>query len=389
MLSKAMLSLMADPTNGVIRRMFTEAEALRAAGKVVFDFTLGNPDTPPPAELNAAIAAHSSDNHGYMPNAGFDFARAEMAKKVGREQGLPLTKDEIVMSVGAAGGLNCIFKVLLNPGDEVVTAAPYFGEYKSYAANFGAKLTAIPTLSNSHLDVPALLNAVNERTKIILFNSPNNPTGAVYRRDELGELSRGLSEIAKKLGCEPYLVADEPYRAITYDGSQVAAIFPFYARAVVVSSFAKSHSVPGERIGYLAINPNDPAKAELSSALALATRVLGFVNAPAIMQRAVAESWDCPVDYSAYDRRRALIMSVLDEAGLEYNRPEGAFYVFVRVPKTFPGGDDLAFCDRLKEEGILCAPGVGFGQKGYFRVAFCVPEGVITASRAAFKRACQ
>lgn len=397
MISNAIKSLMNNKANGVIRKMFTEAQKMRSEGKTVYDFTLGNPDLQVPCELNDAIILHSKDNHGYMQNAGYDFARQAMADKTNFEQMKnedasnfnKITKDNIVMSVGAAGALNCIFKAIIDAGDEVIVMAPFFGEYARYAENVGGRLIVVKTKEDFHLDINAIKSVLTARTKIILLNSPNNPTGVVYTKSELVSLTSLLKDFYKDefLSCMPYIVLDEPYRAITYDNASVSAIFPLYERAIIATSFAKNLSIPGERIGYIAVN-NESGAQELVSAITLATRILGFVNAPALMQRVIADTWQVKVDYSRYENRRTLIMDILNDAGLEYVRPCGAFYIFPKVP-DWAGGDDMAFCEHLKKYGILCAPGVGFGMSGYFRIAYCVNEDTIKNSRDSWLMACK
>lgn len=399
-----MIALMNNPSNGVIRKMFTEAQSLRAAGRTVYDFTLGNPDLDAPRAFIDSLIKHSSDSHGYMPNAGYDFTRDAMAKKTNIEQSSAITAANVVMAVGAAGALNCIFRAVLDAGDEVIVPSPYFGEYKRYAENVNAKLIAVKTKDNFQLDISAIKNALSARTKIILLNSPNNPTGVIYSKDEIEQLCDTLKEVysdkngTRLLGVDknttsqyifnaPYIVLDEPYRAITFDKASVPAVFPLYERAIVATSFAKSFSIPGERLGYIAVNTSSEA-AQLVSALTLATRILGFVNAPALAQRAICDCWNAEVDYSRYATRRAYIMKILDDNNLKYVTPTGAFYIFPKIPDEY-NGDDMKFCEHLKDYGILCAPGSGFGAPGYFRIAYCVDETVILDSAAAWRAACR
>lgn len=242
------------------------------------------------------------------------------------------------------------------------------------------------TKADFSLDPQAIKALLTEKTAAVLINSPNNPTGRVYSEEDIKALAEVLNEHGKKCGRKPYLICDEPYRAITYDSRKVASAFPLYDSSIVVTSFAKNLSLPGERVGYICVNPACPDKDEVVAACIFCTRILGFVNAPGLQQRVVAETWNAPVDYSLYERRRNELMEILDEAGLEYVRPEGAFYLWCKVPEKFDG-DDMAFCDYLKKYLILCAPGTGFGGKGWFRMAYCVSEKSILDSKSAFVKA--
>lgn len=383
---------MTSKSAGVIRKMFEEGIKLKAkyGNDNVFDFSLGNPDLDPPEEVFKAIENAASlrekNVHGYMPNAGYPFARKAMAEKTQSEQGVKVTEDCVVMSVGAAGALNSLLKAILSDGDNVVVPAPYFSEYKHYVHNFGGNLVEVPTKEDFSLDVDSIKSALNEKTAAVLINSPNNPTGRVYSEEDIKALAHVLDEHAEKCGRKPYLICDEPYRAIIYDGKKVPSAFKFYDSAVVVTSFAKNLSLPGERIGYIAVNPACPDKDELVAACIFATRVLGYVNAPAIMQRVVAECWNAKVDYSLYEKRRNELMEVLDEAGIKHVVPEGAFYMWCKAPDSF-ADDDMAFCDYLKKYLILGAPGSGFGGKGWFRLSYCVSEKCILNSKKAFVKA--
>ena len=379
----------------VIRKMFEEGVQLKKQhGEAnVFDFSLGNPDLDPPAEVVQAIQDIAQDTrhgvHGYMPNAGYDDVREAMARKVSEEQGgEPISGKNVVMTVGAASALNCVFKAILSPDDEVIVPAPFFAEYRHYVHNYGGKLIEVSTKADFSLDVAALEAALSPKTAAVLINTPNNPTGKVYTEADILALTRALKAHGARCGRRPYLVCDEPYRAIVYDGVTVPPVFAHYDDSVIVSSFAKNLSLPGERIGYVAINPASEGNAEFVAACTFALRVLGCVNAPAFFQKVVARSWNAPCDYSRYEARRNLLMDVLKSAGIEYAQPEGAFYLFCKVPEAFDG-DDMAFCDHLKKYLILSAPGTGFGGKGWFRLAYCVSEQTITGSRAAFCAAMQ
>ncbi len=368
-----------------IRKMFEEGAKLKAqfGAENVFDFSLGNPDLPPPAQYGEAVqkivAAEGPGAHGYMANTGYPFVRAAVAVQVSREQGVSVGADELLMTVGAAGGLNVVMKALLDPGDEVLILAPFFVEYNFYVDNHGGVTKIVNTREDFSLDLAAIEAAIGERTKAIIINSPNNPTGQIYSASELA----GLAEILGRARQTIYLIADEPYRKIVYDGHTVPGVFPAYRNSLVVSSYSKDLSLPGERIGYIAVHPEIEGKAQLLGALALANRILGFVNAPALMQRVVAELQGVTVDTAIYTRRRELFCKVLAEAGYEFVPPKGAFYLF---PKS-PLADDAQFVGLLAEEKILGVPGRGFGMPGYFRLAFCVEDAVISRSAEAFKSA--
>ena len=384
-----MKSILENPANGVIRKMFEEGALLKKkyGEDNVYDFSIGNPDLDPPSEVVEAIEEIAADTspmcHGYMPNPGYMQARQAMAEKTSLEQGTAVPADCVIMSVGAAGAMNCVFKALLNDGDEVIVPAPYFAEYGHYCANHGGTLRPVPTKNDFSLDTDAIKAALTEKTAAVIINSPNNPTGRIYSREEIQALSAVLTAHGEKTGRYPYIVCDEPYRAITYGGKKVAPVFPEYRQAVVVTSFAKNLSVPGERIGYIAVNPASDDASEMVAACILATRILGFVNAPAFFQKVIARSWNARCDYSLYEKRCREIMEIMDYAGLQYAKPEGAFYLFVKVPEGW-NGDDMAFTEHLKKFNILCAPGTGFGGKGWFRISYCVAEKTILNSKEAF-----
>lgn len=392
MIARNMKSILENPANGVIRKMFEEGALLKKkyGEDNVYDFSIGNPDLDPPSEVVEAIEEIAADTspmcHGYMPNPGYMQARQAMAEKTSLEQGTAVPADCVIMSVGAAGAMNCVFKALLNVGDEVIVPAPYFAEYGHYCANHGGTLRPVPTKNDFSLDIDAIKAALTEKTAAVIINSPNNPTGRIYSREEIQALSAVLTAHCEKTGRYPYIVCDEPYRAITYGGKKIAPVFPEYRQAVVVTSFAKNLSVPGERIGYIAVNPASDDASEMVAACILATRILGFVNAPAFFQKVIARSWNARCDYSLYEKRCREIMEIMDYAGLQYAKPEGAFYLFVKVPEGW-NGDDMAFTEHLKKFNILCAPGTGFGGKGWFRISYCVAEKTILNSKEAFYKA--
>ncbi len=375
----------------MIRKMFEEGIALKKqfGEDAVFDFSLGNPDLEPPPQVLETIRelAHSAEQgtHGYMPNAGYPRARCAVAAKVSKEQGVPVAGSSAVMAVGAAGGLNAVFKAILSPGDEVIVIAPFFAEYTHYVRNHGGILKPVPAREDFSPDIEAISAALTEKTQAVLINSPNNPSGKIYTGAEIQALADTLKKHAEKSGRTPYLIADEPYREIVYDNRTVAPIFPVYDASIIVSSFAKNLSLPGERIGYVVVNPSASDSQELIAAVTFTTRILGYVNAPAFFQRVAAKCWDAEADYSSYKKRRDDLCSILDKAGIRYNTPEGAFYLFCRVP----GGscDDTAFCDHLKKYNILGVPGTAFGLKKWFRLAYCVSEKTIAGSETAFRDA--
>ena len=371
-----------------IRKMFEEGARMKAefGADQVFDFSIGNPDVPPPAKFYTVLRELAQNDqpgaHGYMPNAGYPFVREALAKRLGPEQGVRFSADDIVMTCGAAGGLNILFKALLDPGDEVVILSPYFVEYNFYIDNHGGVPRIVPTDQDFNLDLAAIEAALNERTKIVLINSPNNPTGQIYSAASLRALGQMLDRAGERLGTTIYLVSDEPYRNIVFDNQVVPPLMDTTTNAILASSYSKELSLPGERIGYLAVHPDMRDKAQVLGALTLANRILGFVNAPALMQRAVAQLQDVAVDSSIYARRLEAFCQVLDGAGMSYVRPKGAFYLFPKTPI-----DDVEFCRLLAEQKILAVPGRGFGLPGYIRLAFCVDEKVIAGSAEGFKRA--
>ena len=392
-------------SSSMIRKLFEEGSELKKLHGTdkVFDFSIGNPDLEPPPAFRRVFsrlagedaAGASRGKHGYMPNAGFYEVREAMAKKASADHNCTVPASNIVMSAGAAGGLNVVFKSVLNPGDEVVVPKPYFMEYRSYVGNHGGTLVEAASLSDFDLNCGAVEKALSAKTAAVLINSPNNPTGMVYSAEDIAALAEILRNHGKKTGRRPYLVADEPYREIVYDGITVAPVLSAYEESIVVTSYSKSLSLPGERIGYIAAGPEIGDREDLLGALIYATRVLGFVNAPALMQRMAAELTGERVDVEIYKRRRDAFKEVLDKAGIAYADPEGAFYLFVKVPfqnskgstESQPVADDRAFSGCLKKHLILGVPGSSFAAPGWIRFAYCVDEKVIRASAAAFKEA--
>jgi aspartate aminotransferase len=372
-----------------IRRMFEEGAEMKArlGPDKVYDFSLGNPDLEPPAEFKEALIAAARDEtpglHAYMPNAGLPAVRQTLAAGLQQQYGEPFAATDLVLTCGASGGLNVALKAVLDPGDEVVIFAPFFPEYFFYADNHGGVAKVVETTEIFDLDLNNLKAALSPRTRAVILNSPNNPTGRVYGAQSLQALGKMLNSHAAEQGRPVYLLADEPYGRLLYDGHILPNVFAAYPDTLLVTSFSKELSIPGERLGFVAVSPKARYLDELAAGLILANRILGFVNAPALMQRAVARVAGLTVDTAPYARRRELFSQVLSQAGIKFFKPQGAFYFFPEAP----GGDDLAFVQRLKEEHILAVPGRGFGRAGYFRLAFCVKEQVIEQAAPGFRRA--
>ena len=390
------MQLLSDEVKGflgnssMIRRMFEAGiELKRTYGEDnVYDFSLGNPDLPPPPEIKEAMLEIAADSDqpfafGYMPNAGETAARSALAGLVSGEQGVEVPAGNIIVTCGAAGGINAFFRATLTPGDEVLCIAPYFVEYGFYAGNYGGTLKPVPTNEDFSLNIENIEAAITPATRAIILNSPNNPTGKIYSKAELEAVASVLKSTREKYGRMIYIIADEPYRVLNFDGVDIPSIAKIYDGTVVIGSFSKSLSLPGERVGYIAVSPQLENKAELLGALTLTNRILGFVNAPVVGQKLIESCWDCQVDLDIYRRRRDAMAKVLTDAGIEFIMPGGAFYFF---PKS-PTADDRIFIDALLKERVLAVPGRGFGAPGYFRLAFCVSEKNITDSAESFKRA--
>ncbi|ACN16221.1 putative aspartate/tyrosine/aromatic acid aminotransferase [Desulforapulum autotrophicum HRM2] len=372
-----------------IRKMFEQGAKLKAehGAENVFDFSIGNPNLEPPVAFQEAleqVAGERGKNvHGYMPNSGYPHVRKAIADSIGDEQGAVLSADDIVITCGAAGGLNVLFKALLNPGEEVLVTRPFFVEYTFYAENHGGVLKTAAANPDFTLNLDAIERAITPKTKVMIINSPNNPTGQIYPKESLDALGGLLRKKGKEFGTVITLISDEPYRKLVFDNILVPPVFPSYENSVVVTSHAKDLSLPGERIGYLVVNPACSFRDKLIPALALTNRILGFVNAPALMQRILPLIQGASVDIDAYRKKRDMLCEILKDAGFTFTTPPGAFYIF---PKS-PIPDDVKFVSILQDELILAVPGTGFGGPGYFRLAFCVDDFTIESSRAAFKRA--
>lgn len=371
-----------------IRKMFEEGNERKAkfGAENVFDFSLGNPNLEPPAKfkdvLKELLDDRSPGQHAYMPNAGFEETRGAVAHFLNKNTGLDFSPNDILMTVGAGGGLNIVLKTILNPGEEVIIPRPYFVEYNFYLDNHLGVPRTVETKPDFSLDFGAIEAAISEKTRALLINSPNNPTGKVYRSGEITQLGQLLSENSRKLGRPIYLISDEPYRKIAYDGVEVPSIFHAYSESFLVTSFSKDLSLPGERIGYVAIHPDMSDKDVIGAGLILCNRILGYVNAPALMQRAVARLLEESVDISFYQRKRDRLCSGLSACGYDLTRPEGAFYLFPRTPIE----DDVAFVAALQQENILTVPGSGFGGPGHMRIAYCVSDDTIEGALPGFAR---
>jgi aspartate aminotransferase len=376
--------------SSMIRKMFSEGDVLKKkfGADKVFDFSIGNPNVEPPEafkkELINAAAQIIPNKHGYMPNnAGYVETRQAIADKINIKSGLKLNCDHVIMSCGAAGALNVILKSLLDPGDEVIVPVPFFMEYSSYIDNYGGLIRRVKTQTDFSLDVEAIAAAINEKTKAVLINTPNNPTGKVYTEKNIADLALLLTEKCKELKKTIYLITDEPYAEIVYDGVTVPSIIKAYQHSIVAYSYYKTLSLPGERIGYIAVNPDIAEADDLLNALILCTRTLGFVNAPAHMQRIIAKLQDVKVDVEVYKRKRDLLCMGLEKAGYKFEKPMGAFYLFPESPIP----DDTEFVKLLLKRNILVVPGSGFGTPGYFRIAYCVDDKTIINSMAGFAEA--
>jgi aspartate aminotransferase len=371
-----------------VRRMFEEG-ALRKAqygSENVFDFSLGNPNLEPPAKVKTILMELISNNspgvHSYMPNAGFVETRQAVADYLSNVNDFSFDFEDIVMTVGAAGAANVVLRAILDPGDEVIMPAPYFMEYNFYIGNYGGVPVAVTTKPDFSLDFFAIENAITSNTRAVLINNPNNPTGKVYKKDELSQLGELLALYSRRRGEPIYLISDEPYSKIIYDGLVCPSVFDAYSESFLVTSFSKDLSLPGERIGYIAVHPLIAEKEIIKEGLTLCNRILGYVNAPALMQRLVPFLLEDCVDVALYQRKRDILCKGLEAVGYRFAMPEGTFYLF---PET-PIPDDLEFVNSLMEENILTTPGSGFGGPGHIRVAFCADDKTIEKALPGFAR---
>ena len=372
-----------------IRRMFEEGIALKQqfGDENVFDLSLGNPILEPPdeffEELRRIVENPSPGMHRYMPNSGYPETRAAVAAQLSEETDLNFTADELIMTCGAGGALNVVLKTLFDPGDEVVIFAPYFVEYFFYADNHGGTCRVVPPDENFLPDMDALEDAIGERTRAVLINSPNNPTGVLYTDETLTEISEVIRRKEREFGTEIFLVSDEPYRRLLFDGLEYPHIFHHHVRSIVATSHSKDLALPGERIGYIAIHPDYEDGVELMDGLVFCNRTLGFVNAPALMQHIVAKLQSVTVDIGEYQSKRDFMYEALTEIGYDLVKPQGAFYMF---PKS-PIEDDVEFVAELQKRNVLVVPGRGFGMPGHFRISFCVTDETLSGSIPGFKEA--
>ena len=376
--------------SSAIRAMFEEGNRLaKIYGKEnVFDFSLGNPNVPAPQAVKDAIIEILNEEdpvalHGYTnSNAGYEDVRQAVAESINEKFDTAFTARNIVMTVGAAGGLNVALKILLNPGDEVIVFAPYFGEYRSYTANFDGVIVAIsPDTDTFQPKLDEFEAKITPKTKAVIVNTPNNPTGVVYSEETIKKLAAIMEAKQKEFGTDIYLISDEPYRELAYDGVEVPYLTKYYANTIVGYSFSKSLSLPGERIGYLVIPDETADSADLISAASVATRILGFVNAPTLQQKMVVKCLNEQTDISYYDRNRETLYNGLTECGFTCIKPEGAFYLFVKSPVE----NEKEFCEAAKKYNILIVPGSSFGCPGYVRMAYCVSYETIVNSLPKFK----
>lgn len=381
--------------NSVIRVMFEEGKRLAAiyGAENVYDFSLGNPNVPAPPEVEQAILdtlreEESTFVHGYMSNAGYEDVRETIAQSLNSRFGTKFSQKNILMTVGAASGLNVILKTILNPGDEVIVFAPYFVEYGNYVRNYDGQLTVIsPNTVDFQPNLEEFAEKITDRTKAVIINTPNNPTGVVYSHETLTRLAEIMRQKTKELGTEMVLISDEPYRELAYDGVEVPYVTKYYADTVVCYSYSKSLSLPGERIGYLVIPDEFTDSEAVFTAATIANRVLGCVNAPSLMQRVIKRciEADARVNLEAYDKNRNLLYQGLKKLGFSCIKPEGAFYLFVKAPEE----DEKAFCARAQKHNLLLVPGSSFACPGYVRIAYCVSENQITRAMPAFEALAQ
>lgn len=388
MISEKMKELVKN--NSVIREMFEEGKRLsKIYGKEnVYDFSLGNPSVPTPDNIKEAIIKilENEDTqilHGYMSNSGFEDVREKVASSINNKFGTSFTSKNIIMTVGAASGLNIILKSILNPEDEVLVIAPYFIEYKNYVKNYDGKIVVtMANEENFEPDLKDLASKISAKTKAVIINTPNNPTGVVYSENTIKELAKILKEKEQEYNNEIYLISDEPYRELVYDDIKIPYITKFYKNTFIVYSYSKSLSLPGERIGYVVVSNEMVDSNNVIEAVTIANRVLGSVNAPSLMQKVIGECVDLTVDISQYKKNRDLLYNYLTECNFECIKPQGAFYLFLKSPIK----DDKEFCNIAKEYNILMVPGSSFAYPGYVRISYCVDYEMIKRSLPAFKK---
>ena len=388
MISKKMEALVKN--SSVIRAMFEEGKRLSDiyGEENVFDFSIGNPNVYPPDEVKEAIIdiVNNEDQnlvHGYMNNAGYEDVRQNIAEFLNKKNNNNLSIENIVMTCGAAGGLNVILKSILNPGEEVIVIAPYFGEYNNYVANYDGKIVAVKADTKTFQpDMYKLEKAINKNTRALIINNPNNPTGVVYTQESIKKMTDILKEKQKEFNTDIYLISDEPYREIVYDGAKVTNLLDYYENTFIGYSYSKSWSLPGERIGYIVVNNEMKDFEDVVSALNVANRILGFVNAPSLFQRVIGKTLGAEVDVNIYKKNRDLLYNHLISIGFECVKPEGAFYLF---PKALIS-DDVKFCEIAKKFNLLLVPGSSFGCSGFVRISYCISYNKIEKSLQAFTK---
>ena len=388
MISNKMKSLVNN--NSTIRAMFEEGKRLSDiyGEENVFDYSIGNPNVEPPENIKTIISDILNKEkpnfvHGYMNNSGYEDVRDDISSFLNKKNNLNLTRNNIVMTCGAAGGLNIILKSILNPDEEVITFAPFFGEYKNYVENFDGKLVIVPTnIDTFEPDLDELSKVINSKTKAIIINNPNNPTGVIYSKDAIQSLTDLLNKKQKELNTSIYLISDEPYREIVYDNAEVPCLLKYYDNTFIGYSYSKSLSLPGERIGYVVVNPSMTDCDEMMAALNIANRILGFVNAPSLFQRVIAKSLGSEVDVNIYKKNRDLLYNHLVKLGFTCIKPKGAFYLFPRTPIE----DDKKFCEDAKQFNLLLVPGSTFGCPGHIRLSYCISYEKIEKSLPAFDK---
>ncbi len=388
MISEKMITLVEN--SSVIRQMFEEGKRLSKiyGADKVYDFSLGNPSVIPPKEVKEAIIdtlTNENENfvHGYMNNSGYEDVRSDIATSINKKFGTAFDESNLLMTVGAAGGINVIFKTLLNPMDEVIVFAPFFGEYRNYADNFSSNLVIVsPNTKTFQPNLAEFEEKITDKTKVVIVNSPNNPTGVVYSEETIKQLAEILLKKEKEFNTSIYLISDEPYRELVYDNVEVPYLTKYYHNTIVAYSFSKSLSLPGERIGYLVMPKELDDSKQIIEAANVANRILGFVNAPSLIQRIIPKCIDLQIDVEIYNRNRELLYNSLTEYGYDCIKPEGAFYLFVKALEE----DDKNFVKEAKEYNILIVPGSSFGCPGYCRIAYCVDYSVIEGSLEGFKQ---
>ncbi|MGI6049836.1 MAG: pyridoxal phosphate-dependent aminotransferase [Acetivibrionales bacterium] len=375
--------------SSMIRAMFEEGARLKKiyGDDKVYDFSLGNPEVEPPVQVLETLKNYVNRGeqglHKYMNNAGFPDVRQKVAAYVQKNSGVQMNENNIVMVCGAAAGLNVTLKAILNPGEEVIVLAPFFVEYGTYIEHANGKTVVVNTKKDSfQIDVKAVEDAITEKTKAIIINSPNNPTGVIYSRESLESLNQAIERKEAELGISIFVISDEPYISLVYDGAEVPNILSIFKKSIQINSFSKSLALPGERIGYIAASSNIPEVGTLISAMVTLNRTLGFVNAPSLFQKVIADNLEVAVDTESYKKKRDLLYNHLTEIGFKCIKPDGAFYLFVKAPIE----DDVAFCASAAKYNILIVPGTGFRGPGYVRIAYCVDIGMIERSLDAFAK---